>query len=208
MVEEPLGIPCGRLRWRYWRGVVESRGLGSSSILWSGELLEEAWLDLALPGAGGGGVDDLVLAVRLLFGVAFSPSVLARTVELLVVFKDVCMLSSAAALRLRETAIARDGGKGGGLIVMLKVRAVTFTRGVAALDVNASDQFNSTRHDTTLRHHFSPTTSFSLALENHSDQEPPAPACRLSSQFHCLVDSTWPSYPSHLPREAIPMLNS
>jgi hypothetical protein len=58
------------------------------------------WLDsTALPGAGGGGVDDLVLAVLLRFGVAFSPSGLVMLAALFVVFSDDCMLSSASALR-------------------------------------------------------------------------------------------------------------
>lgn len=64
------------------------------------------WLDTtALPGAGGGGVDDLVLAVLLRFGVAFSPSVLVRLAAPLVVFSEDCMLSSATALRFREIAM-------------------------------------------------------------------------------------------------------
>jgi hypothetical protein len=105
--------------------------LGSGSAFWSGKLLEKALLDLclpsclfiglfgdwiqcslpfwldttALPGAGGGGVDDLVLAVLLRFGVAFSPSVLVRLAALLVVFSEDCMLSSATALRFREIAM-------------------------------------------------------------------------------------------------------
>ena len=64
------------------------------------------WLDsTALPGAGGGGVDDLVLAVLLRFGVAFSPSGLVMLAVLFVVFSEDCMLSSASALRFLERAI-------------------------------------------------------------------------------------------------------
>lgn len=68
------------------------------------------WLDTtALPGAGGGGVEDLVLAVLLLFGVSFSPSVLVRPAELLVVLSEDCMFSSATALRFLEIAIVWVG---------------------------------------------------------------------------------------------------
>jgi len=67
------------------------------------------WLDrTALPGAGGGGVDDLVLAVLLLFGVAFSPSGMVRLVALLVVLSEDCMLSSATALRFLEMGIVKE----------------------------------------------------------------------------------------------------
>ena len=64
------------------------------------------WLEsAALPGAGGGGVDDLVLVVFLRFGVAFSPSGLVMLAALFVVLSEDCMLSSATALRFLEIAI-------------------------------------------------------------------------------------------------------
>lgn len=71
------------------------------------------WLDAvvaATPGAGGGGVDDLVLPVLLLFGFCLPSSGLP--VEVFVVFNAVvqvvCLLagaSSATALRFLQTAI-------------------------------------------------------------------------------------------------------
>lgn len=71
------------------------------------------WLETeATPGAGGGGVEDLVLAVFLLLGVSFSPSGLLWLVVLFVAFNEelhvVCLLGASvvsAHLRFLETAI-------------------------------------------------------------------------------------------------------
>jgi hypothetical protein len=59
------------------------------------------WLETAVtPGAGGGGVDDLVLAVFLLLGVSFSPSNVVWLAALFVAFNwelhVVCLLAGSA----------------------------------------------------------------------------------------------------------------
>lgn len=73
------------------------------------------WLETAaLPGAGGGGVDDLVPAVFRLLGVSFSPSKLLLLAVFFVAFNEelhvVCLFVVSvvsAHLRFLETAIMR-----------------------------------------------------------------------------------------------------